>query len=103
MAETGAAIMAIGMITAVGIGAKQTAASVRAGIARQADSSIYNKQFQPMKMALVPEDALPPLETTLESVQGLTSRQIRMLRLAGMALQEVTAEVSAPQHVPVLL
>lgn len=95
--------MAIGMITAVGIGAKQTAASVRAGIARQAESSIYNKQFQPMKMALVPEDALPPLESTLETVQGMTSRQIRMLRLAGSALQEVLADVPDPQRVPVLL
>lgn len=95
--------MAVGMITAVGIGAKQTAASVRAGIARQADSSIYNKQFQPMKMALVPEEALPPLEPALESVPGLTSRQIRMLRLAGSALSEVMAEVPNPQRVPVLL
>ncbi len=95
--------MAIGMITAVGIGAKQTAASVRAGIARQAESSIYNKQFQPMKMALLPEDVLPPLETSLESVQGLTSRQIRMLRLAGSALQEVLVDVPDPQRVPVLL
>lgn len=95
--------MAVGMITAVGIGAKQTAASVRAGIARQADSSIYNKQFQPIKMALLPEDALPSLETALESVQGLTSRQIRMLRLAGVALQEAMTEASNPQRVPVLL
>jgi 3-oxoacyl-[acyl-carrier-protein] synthase-1 len=103
MPEEGAAIMAVGMITAVGISARQTAASARAGIARQADSSIYNKQFQPMKMALVPEDALPPLEPALESVQGLTSRQIRMLRLAGVALQEVLADVPDPQRVPVLL
>jgi len=95
--------MAVGMMTPVGIGASQTATSVRAGISRQAESSIYNKRFQPMKMALLPDDALPPLEASLESVVGLTTRQARMVRLAAPALQEVLAKVSNSAEVPVLV
>lgn len=96
-------ILSVGMVTSVGIGARQTAASVRAGIARFGQTSIYNKRFQPFKMALLPEEALPPLEASLEVLVGLTARQMRMLRLAAPALREVLVEVPNPDQVPVLL
>lgn len=72
MPDPGVAIMAVGMVTAVGIGAKQTAASVRAGIARMSATSVYDKRFQPFTMGLVPDEALPPLVPSLEEVVGLT-------------------------------
>lgn len=82
-------ICGIGMMTPVGDCTAQTTASVRAGISRYAESSVYNKRFLPMTMALLPEENLPPLHEELENATpGLTSRQRRMLRLATPALQE---------------
>jgi 3-oxoacyl-[acyl-carrier-protein] synthase-1 len=99
----GAEILGIGMMTAVGIGAPQAAASVRAGIARLSESSILNRQFQPMVMATLPDHELPPLEPSLEKLPGLTSRQMRMLRLAGPALREAVADVGSVADVPLFL
>ncbi len=98
-----ASILAVGMMTAVGIGARQTAASVRAGIARIRETSLYDRRFQPFKMALLPDDVLPPLEPSIEAMVGLTALQIRMLRLAAPALREVLLEVPRSDDVPLFL
>lgn len=103
MPANGAVIVGVGMLTAVGIGTKQIAASVRAGIARMGETSLYDKRFQPFKMGLVPDEALPPLVPSLEEVVGLTSRQMRMLRLGALALQEALKDVQNVASIPVLL
>lgn len=87
MTKPGAWICAVGLLTPVGGCAAQTAASVRAGISGFRESPVHNKHFRPMTLALVPDDALPPLAEPLEAA-GLTARQARMLRLAGPALAE---------------
>jgi len=101
--QSGAWIVGIGMMTAVGDCAAQTAASVRAGISRYRESSIYNRRFQPMTMALLPEEALPPLNEELAKTPGLTSRQIRMLRLAEPALKEAVRPIPSIEQVPLFL
>lgn len=103
MAQESAAIFAIGMITPVGIGAKQTTASVKAGISRFSETSIYDKRFEPFVMAVLPDDVLPPLEEELEKVAGLTTRQARMLRLATPAIQEALEDVPNTQEIPLYL
>ena len=103
MPEQLASILAVGMMTAVGVGAGQTAASVRAGIARIRETSVYDRRFQPFKMALLPDEVLPPLEPSLEALVGLTARQTRMLRLAAPALREVLIEVPRSDQVPLIL
>lgn len=100
---TSAAICGIGMITAIGGNALQTLASFRAGISRYAESPVYNKHLGPMTMALVPEDVLPPLNDEVAQRKGLTSRQMRMLRLATPALQEATQSLEKPEPVPLFL
>jgi len=90
MASNDIMIINVGMATPVGVGAAQTYTSVRAGINRYQASSVQNKRFEPMTLALLPEDALPPLDAALES-QGLTSRQARMLRLGALALTDMLA------------
>jgi len=100
---TSAAICGIGMITAIGGNALQTLASFRAGISRYAESPVYNKRFNPMTMALVPEDVLPPLNDEVAQQKGLTARQMRMLRLATPALQEATQPLEKPEPVPLFL
>ena len=42
-----------GAICSVGIGVPQIAASVRAGISRFGESSIYDRRFEPVRMALI--------------------------------------------------
>ena len=92
-----------GMVTSVGLDAKQTAASVRAGLSRFEESSIHTKRFQPMVMAILPEDVLPPLAESLEQTVGMTSREIRMLKLAGLALAESASELEGIEKIPVYL
>src|SRR6266550_2875625 len=79
-------VVGAGMITAVGLSAAETAASVRSGTARFAETSILDKRFEPFVLAEVPEDGLPDLAD--EVAKGLTAREARMLRLAAAALGE---------------
>jgi 3-oxoacyl-[acyl-carrier-protein] synthase-1 len=103
MTGNGTAIVGMGMITAVGLNVAQSAASVRAGTDRFTETSIYDKRFQPFVMSILPDDVLPPLSPELEKVVGLTSRQIRMLRLAAPALQETVEGVSGLKSIPLYL
>ncbi len=103
MAELKATIMSLGMVTAVGMNAKQTASSVRASLSRFAETSIHNKRFEPVVMALLPDEALPELSPKLGEVVGLTSRQIRMLRLATPALQEAVENIPQSEAIPLFL
>jgi 3-oxoacyl-[acyl-carrier-protein] synthase I len=103
MAELKAAIVSVGMATAVGLNAKQTASSVRAGLSRFSETSIHNKRFEPVVMALLPDESLPALSPKLDEVVGLTSRQLRMLRLATPALQEAVETVPQSEAIPLYL
>lgn len=103
MAGRKACILNVGMITPVGDCVAQTAASVRAGICRHGESAVYNKHFNPMTLALLPEDALPPLKKELAELSGLTGRQIRMLRLAGSALKEALKVLPFKDPLPLFL
>ena len=55
-------LQSCGVSTSIGLTAEQTAVSVRAGISSFAESSIYNKRFDPMIMALIPDELLPALD-----------------------------------------
>lgn len=103
MITDGTVIIGMGMVTAVGLNAAQTAASVRAGTVRFAESSIHDKRFQPFVMSILPDDVFPPLSPELAKVTGLTSRQIRMLRLAAPALREAVAGVPGLKKIPLYL
>lgn len=98
--STPAVITGMGMMTPIGDCAAQTASSVRAGICRYRESSIMNRRFRPMTLALLPDEALPALAEGLAD-RGLTTRQARMLRLAGPALREACE--SLEERVPLFL
>jgi 3-oxoacyl-[acyl-carrier-protein] synthase-1 len=83
-----AEILALGLVTPVGLDAPSAAAALRAGVSRVRESSVHDKLLEPHRMALVPEDALPPLAKPLEAAP-LTSAHARMLRLAAPALKQV--------------
>lgn len=103
MAGQHAWVSGIGLVTAVGGQTAQTAASVRAGISAYEVSAICNKRFEPMTMALVPEDILPPLNEKLAKVTTMSSRQNRMLRLAHLALMEAMESLPEGHTAPVPL
>lgn len=96
-------ILVMDMLTPIGADIAQTAASVGAGISAYQSTSHINKQQIPMTMALVPDEALPPLEKELLKVIGLTGRQQRMLRLATLPLQQLADEAALKQPIPLLL
>lgn len=88
MAGESAWIIGMGIVTAVGGCTAQTIASVRAGISCYEDSDIQNKRFEPMTMALIPNNALPSIKDDLLIIPRFTARQLRMLRLGHLALPE---------------
>jgi 3-oxoacyl-[acyl-carrier-protein] synthase-1 len=104
MAGAPIAILRTGLVTPAGLGSAQTWTSVRAGLAAFGETSVLDKSFDPFVMALVPEDDVPPgLELPEGAEATLTSRQARMLRLGGLALQEVLDGQEATEKVPVYL
>jgi 3-oxoacyl-[acyl-carrier-protein] synthase I len=98
-----AKILGVGMMTAVGVGAAQTAASVRAGVARLSESAFFNEQLNPFVLSFIPDESLPPIDEQLGTLTGLSARDARMLRLAGAALREAVAGADGLEGVPLLL
>lgn len=96
-----AVVVGIGMVTPVGGDAVQTFTSVRAGISAFNELSYLDKAYEPFVMAALPDDALPELDDEIFKETGLTFREIRMLKLAGVALQAAAA--SFPVKGPVVL
>lgn len=86
-------IVGVGMMTAVGLSAPETAASVRAVTARFDSVPYLDKRSDHFTAAMVPKDALPPLDDALERAAGLASRERRMLRLATLPLRECLARL----------
>ncbi|MFH1998377.1 MAG: beta-ketoacyl synthase N-terminal-like domain-containing protein, partial [Planctomycetota bacterium] len=70
---------------------------------RYAESSILNKSMHPMILALVPEEAIPPLHEELALQADLSSRRSRMIRLAARALGEVMEGFPFNPALPVFL
>ena len=87
--RVGASVLRVGLVTSVGMGAAQTAACVQAGLDGFEESAIMNARDQPLVMALLPDDVLPPLSTALEQAAALGARESRMLRLATPAIDEI--------------
>lgn len=92
-----------GMVTSVGLSVAECAASVRSATMRFSESAIHDKRFEPFTLAEIPADALPPLAAPLEETLGLTSRVMRMLRLAHVALAEAVSPLTATAPKPGLL
>ena len=89
MPEPQAVIINTGMMTSVGLTADETVASVSADIMQFLESAIVDRTFDPIKLALVPDDALPDL---LE-LTNAPARHKRMLKLATMPLLECVEPV----------
>ena len=87
-------VVGVGMMTAVGLTAAETAASVRSATSRFNESALHDARFDPFTLAEVPEDGLPEVAEGLDDAVGLTARELRMLRLATMPLRECLTPIS---------
>ena len=90
-------------MTAVGLTGAETAASVRAATMRFTETPIRDHRFEPFTLAEVPQDGLPQLAEEVAATPGLTSREMRMLRLATMPLREALTVLSGKAPVPPLV
>lgn len=84
-------IVGVGVVTAVGVSAAETAASVRAATMSLSETDYRDKRFDRMVLGEVPDDGLPPLAEALSRETGITAREERLLRLAGRAVSESIA------------
>ncbi len=92
----------IGMINPVGANPIMTSAAVRAGVCAIEETALLNKKLKPIKMALVPDSALPPLKSTL-AASHIPTRQLRLLQLAAAALVQLQARLPNEKPIPVFL
>jgi 3-oxoacyl-[acyl-carrier-protein] synthase I len=81
-------VLNVGMITAVGLTAAETAASVRAATSRFSEITWRDGTFLPFKLACVPDDGCHELVDALRHDPNLTYRETRMLRLGTAPLME---------------
>jgi 3-oxoacyl-[acyl-carrier-protein] synthase I len=98
-------VIGVGMMTAVGLSAPESAASVRSRVARFTETSIRDHRFEPFTLAEVVEDGLPDLAPGVDNgaAPRPTGRELRMLRLATMPLRECLAALPAGAPAPGLL
>ena len=99
-------VAGVGMINPVGIGAPATLAAVRAGLNQYSDSPIVRASGEPYKMASMPNECLPELNSDdPESKQRLHNNALyrRMLQLGKVALTEACEAASVEQMLPVFL
>jgi len=90
-----AVIGASHVLCSIGSGTDQVWAAVRAGIGRIVNSYVMDRNFDPIQMGLVPEDALGELNPEIEQLP-LPSRARRMLRLAAPSFQSVAKDIGQP-------
>jgi 3-oxoacyl-[acyl-carrier-protein] synthase-1 len=90
-----AVIGASHVLCSIGSGTDQVWAAARAGIGRIVNSHVMDRNFDPIQMGLVPEDALGELNPEIEKLP-LPSRARRMLRLAAPSFQSVAKDIGSP-------
>jgi 3-oxoacyl-[acyl-carrier-protein] synthase-1 len=98
-----AMVVGVGMMTAVGLSAPETAASVRSGTMRFTETPILDGSFEPFTLGEVAEEGLPPLGEGIDGAPGLPARERRMLRLCSRPLDEALAVIRRPGSAPALM
>jgi len=96
-------IAATGMLTPVGYNTQMTAAAVNAGMSGVQESKHMNKRGKAMKMACIPDDALPPLNEHLITCTDITAIDQQLLRMCESPLQEALSTIKITQPMPLFL
>jgi len=88
VAESDVVVCRVGMVTAVGLSAAETAASVQSATMRFAQIDCLDRRFEPITVASVPDAGLPVLSPEVANAPGLGARDGRLVRLGARALAE---------------
>jgi 3-oxoacyl-[acyl-carrier-protein] synthase-1 len=96
-------IAAIGMVTPIGFNAQMTHSSLKAGISAYGDSPYATPQFIPIKMALIPEGALPAIDENIDACRHYSRWQNHLIQLAHAGLSEVFLDYKKEQKIPLLM
>ena len=100
MAGDDAVVVGVGIVSAVGLSARETATAVRGGTMRFTETSIRDHRFAPFTLAEVADGGLPPLVEAVDRTDGLTSRVRRLLRLGAVAVGECLTSIPAGRAHP---
>lgn len=90
---SGALLASAGALCAVGLTVPEAAAAVRSRLMLFESGPLYGPNFEPFTLAQLPEAALPALSADADRTAGLTSRELRLLRLAARPLEECMSDV----------
>ncbi len=97
-------LASVGVATPVGLSIEHTAAAFRAGLSALKQSAVLNRKLRPMTMALVPEEHVPAICTSVATgAPELTARQARVLRLAHLGLEDLQSRGADLEGVPLIL
>ncbi len=99
-------ITGFGIVNPVGVGATACAAAIRAGINQYADSPLQRSTGEPYKMALVPEQCLPELNSDDPASKSRSHGNAlyrRMLQLGKVALTEACEAANITATIPIFL
>jgi 3-oxoacyl-[acyl-carrier-protein] synthase-1 len=88
-------VIGCGMMTSVGLSPAEAAASTRSRTVRLTEIAWLDRRYKGYVVGVVPDDGLPELHPDLEK-EALSYRELRMLQLATMPLQQ--ALVSLPKN-----
>lgn len=94
-----ATLVATGLVTPVGIGARATWAAVRGGISHIRESGFIAADGQPIRLSSVPDDCLEPLPEGVATHKSTRFR--RLLQLAITALAQIGPTGDRP--IPIFL
>jgi len=84
-------VRAIGMLTPVGLDAQATAAAVRAGLDRLRELDVYDRASEPVVTARLDDGEFTPLHHAVAALGTSSDHEVRLMRLAGPALQDAVA------------
>ncbi|MDH5180070.1 MAG: hypothetical protein OEZ39_11375 [Gammaproteobacteria bacterium] len=101
--QTRAYIAGTGIITALGLNTAMNALAVKAGVNRYASADYFTRKRERINMALVPNEALPPLVDELDIRGKISFRDKRLLRMCQTAAGEALADFKGKQPVPLIL
>ena len=82
-------IVATGLTTSVGLTSRQTTAAILGDVAKMRTVDLLDKTSHPITMAVLPEDVLDELPEKIEEITQLSHHLKRMLKIAGLALDDL--------------
>ncbi len=98
-----ASILTAAALCSVGTSAVDVFTSVRAGITRLRETSVCDREFEPVVMGLVPDRYLASLAPALDAKVSMSARQRRMVCLVDSAWRELAAQVAHTASIPLYL